>query len=381
MGGAMTGKSSKTSIAVVGGTGYTGLTLLSILLKHPQVTIEHIISEQYAGQALSKVYPAFQGILDLVCEGLDLLNSSDLRRLEQVDLVFFATPNGLAHKVAPRLIEAGVGVIDLSADYRFGDLAVYEQWYGIKRKDKEDISANKNAIYGLVEFKRERIKTAAKKSKNVLIGNPGCYPTASALALTPLLEFSAKQKGNSLNCDFKSIIVDAKSGISGAGRKAEVDNLFSELNESISPYKLANQHRHTPELEMFLSEQLDHKMELSFSPHLIPMTRGMLVTCYVNIENIRNIDEKFIRKIYEDRYKDETFVELLPPGVYPKTKWVTGTNRALLQVNYDERLHRVIITCVIDNLIKGASGQAVQNMNLIFGFPEDMGLNLSAQVP
>lgn len=401
----------KVKVAIVGSTGYTGLALLEILVNHPNVEIDMLGSEQYAGKKFSEVYPAMQGLAggfgEKKCEKVSL------SRLKKADLIFFATPNGIAHKLAPKLAEAGKKIIDLSADYRFRDHKTYEKWYGFKRKD---LKANKNAVYGLVEFKRDEInklnKEAAnkldKKSKAIgaIIGNPGCYTTASILALAPILKYhyecaavkktsskklSKKQNFEPLEknelCDLQSIIIDAKSGISGAGRKASTGLLYTELNDSVSPYNLANQHRHTPELEMFFSELTGEKIQLSFSPHLMPMTKGLLATCYINLNPnfAKKINEKFLRKIYLDAYgqhgEGETFIEVLDQGVYPKTKWVLGTNRALVQVNYDERLCRLIVTCAIDNLMKGAAGQAVHNMNLLLGLPETTGLDLAPQLP
>ncbi|MDD9897419.1 MAG: N-acetyl-gamma-glutamyl-phosphate reductase, partial [Candidatus Melainabacteria bacterium] len=261
-------------------------------------------------------------------------------------------PNGLAHKHIPTLYKKGIHCIDLSADYRFSNLTSYETWYGFKREDQE---INDKAIYGLVEFKREQIKAI---DGTAIIGNPGCYTTSAILALSPLVKNKKVEPG--------SIIVDGKSGISGAGRKAATNLLFSEINESCSPYNLAGKHRHGPELESFFSEISGQEIKLTFSPHLVPMSVGLLTTCYANLDS----NEAELRKLYENSYANEEFVTLLEPDLYPQTKWALGTNQAFIQVSYDERLKRAIITCAIDNLMKGAAGQAVQNMNLVLGLDE-----------
>ncbi len=352
----------KLKASIVGATGYTGLVLAELLLQHPQLQIQSLISENYAGRKFSSVYPAFTGLLDLTC------SKSSLALLKKSDIVFFATPNGIAHKYAPALISAGVKVIDLSADYRLRDLKIYEKAYDFKRKDT---NLNAKSIYALAEFKRLEIA----KTKGV-IANPGCYTTASILALTPLL---LAHKRGFIKLDLNSIIIDAKSGISGAGRKAATEQLYAEINENISAYKLAGQHRHVPELEAFWSELLKTKLTISFSPHLVPMTRGLLATCYIRLNSKTSLES--LRKIFAQAYTKEPFVELLASGVQPQTKWVLGTNRALIQVELDKRNNQITVTSVIDNLIKGAAGQAVQNMNIVMGFPEDAGLKLSPILP
>jgi N-acetyl-gamma-glutamyl-phosphate reductase len=360
-------------IAIVGATGYTGLALIGLLLQHKSIEITHISSEKYRGQKFSEVYPAFKNLFDLRCGEIDM------EKFKTLDLVFFATPNGIAHQYASELIKAGVHVIDLSADYRFRNLKTYEQWYGYKRDDSEDIKANSEAVYGLVEFKRDAIKAliTGKKSSGILIGNPGCYTSASILALAPLLKRAPEL------CDLNSIIIDAKSGISGAGRKADLELIFTELNESVAPYKLAGQHRHTPELEAFFSELVDSTassdIHVSFSPHLMPMNRGLLATCYINSRAETSMES--LRQIYESAYAEEPFVQVLDLGLYPNTKWTLGTNRALIQIDYDSRARRIIATAAIDNLIKGAAGQAVQNMNLLLGYKETEALEIVPLLP
>ncbi len=351
--------SLKIKVGILGSTGYTGAALAGILTKHPQVEIIFLGSQQYAGIKFSKVYGEFHKILDQEC-----INADDqyLAKLDskKVDLIFFATPNGVCHKHAALLIDKGISVIDLSADYRFRDLGIYEQWYEFKRNDHE---LNAKAIYGLVEFKRESI---SKLKRPAIIGNPGCYTTSAILALAPLFEKHSQiiQKD--------SVIIDGKSGISGAGRKASTELLYTELNESCSPYKLANTHRHGPELEAFFSELSGSKIQLSFSPHLIPMSSGLLTTCYVNFTE--ELNETKLQEIYAKRYAAEPFITLLDSDTYPQTRWAKGTNQAFIQVKYDARLKRATITCAIDNLMKGAASQAVQNMNLLFGLEETSGL-------
>jgi len=355
-------KSAKLKIAIVGATGYTGLVLTELLLAHPKVEIQSLISESYAGKKFTDIYPAFTGLLAQTCA------KPSLKLLQKADLVFFATPNGIAHKLAPALIKAGIKVIDLSADYRLRDLKSYEKAYGFKRKDK---NLNAKSIYALAEFKRKDI------AKNpAVIANPGCYTTASILALTPLLQ---AHKSGKIKLDLDSIIIDAKSGTSGAGRKAATEQLYAEINESISAYKAAGQHRHVPELEAFFAELTRQKTTISFTPHLVPMTRGLLATCYIRLNSKTSVEA--LRKLYAQAYAKEPFVELLAPGIQPQTKWVLGTNRALVQIELDKRNNQITVTSVIDNLIKGAAGQAVQNMNIIMGYPEVMGLALAPMLP
>ncbi len=354
------GVTKAIKIGILGSTGYTGASLAGILAKHPNTEIIFLGSQQYAGEKFSKIYPQYKQLIDLECidandQYIESLNS------KQIDLVFFATPNGICYKHAPTLIERGISVIDLSADYRFRDLSIYEQWYGFKRDDQK---LNAQAIYGLVEFKRAEIK---KLKRPALIANPGCYTSSAILALAPLLE------SYSNIIDLNSIIIDGKSAISGAGRKASTELLFSELNESCSPYKLANSHRHGPELEAFFSELTGTKIQLSFSPHLIPMTAGLLTTSYMSFSE--DLSETKLREIYEKRYANEQFVTVLEADVYPQTRWAVGTNQAFIQVKYDSRLKRATIVCTIDNLMKGAASQAVQNMNLLFGLAEETGLS------
>lgn len=349
---------SKKQIAIIGSTGYTGATLVRILSTHPKVEIKYLSSNQYTGQKYSSVFPEFTGRVDIECVDAD----ENFFETVDVDLVFFATPNGLANKYAPSLIAREIHVVDLSADYRFKDLSTYETWYGFKRHDKD---VNAKAVYGLVEFNRKQVKAGEAS----VIGNPGCYTTSSILALGPLLKYAAETDAELI--DWNSIIIDGKSGVSGAGRKAETQLLYTELNESCSPYNLGGKHRHIPELEEFFSDLCKKEINITFSPHLVPMSYGLLTTCYVSVKE-KDFNEAKLRKIYQDFYKDEYFVHLLDEGTYPKTLSVVGTNNAHIQVSYDAKTQKAIITCAIDNLYKGAAGQAVQNMNLVFGFEETL---------
>ena len=342
--------SVKVKIGIVGSTGYSGAKLAEILSIRHDVSLVFLASQQYVGKNFSSVYPKSK--LNIVCLDSDENFFNNLTKYD-VDLVFFATPNGMASKYAPRLNKKNIDVIDLSADYRFRDLKIYEKHYGINRNDIEE---NNNAVYGLVEFNAELVKQRAKESA-VIIGNPGCYTTSAILALSPALK-----KYHSI-IDLDSIIVDGKSGISGAGRKAEAEMIYSEINESCSPYKLGGSHRHRPELEVFFSELIDREIKLDFSPHLVPLTQGLLTTSYMKFRE--NISEDELRKLYQETYSRSNSVRVLEAGVYPKTLWAMNSNLAFIQINYNPETRRATFTCAIDNLVKGAAGQAVENMDLI----------------
>lgn len=336
---------------IIGSTGYAGQELVRILLGHKDVEIKWYGSRSYIDQAYASV---FQNMFQLVP---DICKGEDLEQLcEEVDVIFTATPQGLCSSLVSENVLSKVKVIDLSADFRIKDVDTYEKWYGIKHQSPQFI---KEAVYGLCEVNREKIKKAR------LIANPGCYPTCSFLSIYPLAKAGL--------IDMKSVIVDAKSGTSGAGRGAKVANLYCEVNESIKAYGVAT-HRHTPEIEEQLSYASGQEAVINFTPHLVPMNRGILVTAYANL--VKDVTEEEIRKIYEDAYKEEQFVRFLNAGVCPETRWVEGSNYVDVNVKVDERTHRVIMMGAMDNLVKGAAGQAVQNMNLIFGLPESEGLDL-----
>ena len=276
-------------------------------------------------------------------------------------MIFTATPQGYLAGVLTESVLSKAKVIDLSADYRIEDVATYEKWYGIKHKSPQFID---EAVYGLCELNRDKVKKAR------LVANPGCYPTCSTLSIYPLAKAGL--------IDMSTLIIDAKSGTSGAGRGAKVPNLYCEVNENIKAYGVAT-HRHTPEIEEQLGYASGEQVTLNFTPHLIPMNRGILITAYASYK--KGVTEEQIRKAYEDAYKDEYFVRVLEPGVCPETKWVEGSNFVDVNVKVDERTHRVIMMGAMDNITKGAAGQAVQNMNIMFGLSEQEGLRLVPMVP
>jgi N-acetyl-gamma-glutamyl-phosphate reductase len=349
-------KAEKIKVGVIGAGGYAGVTLISILLNHPGVELVWISSEPaHKGKKLSELYPHFRGISDLVC--LDPLPEKELPK---TDLVFLGVPHGLAMNFVPKLRSAGKKVVDLSADYRFSDKSVYEKWY-VPHKGAEYL---KETVYGLPELYKDKIKKAE------LIGNPGCYPTASILGAAPLVS-----KGL---VDASDIIVDAKSGVSGAGRGLNLITHFPECDEGVVAYKLFT-HRHTAEVNQEIGSLAGKKISATFIPHLIPMNRGILASIYGNLT--KKISQKDVEKIYKDFYKGAPFVRVLAGGELPSTKHVAGTNFCDIAVKINEDGNKIVVISVIDNLVKGAAGQAVQNMNLMSGFEEDAGLNKIALYP
>lgn len=343
-------------VGIVGGTGYGGVELVRILARHPQVEITYIGSSSQVGLSYSKIYPSLRGIVDLPCEGLepDLIAS-------KCEVLFLSTPNGVSMKMVPALLEKGIKIIDLSADYRIKDVHTYELWYGIKHLDTENLP---KAVYGLPELYREEIKKAT------LVANPGCYPTATTLALLPLVKHRL--------IDTRHVIVDAKSGVSGAGRKAEVEFSYSEVNDSIKAYGVAT-HRHTPEIEQSISAVAEETVMVQFTPHLVPMTRGILSSNYAHLKQYRETEA--LLALYREYYQGNPFVTIMDKGEYPATKNVYGSNYCQIGLAVDKRTSRVIVLAVIDNLVKGAAGQAVQNMNLMMGLDEKEGLGLIAVYP
>jgi len=321
--------------------------LVKILLKHPQVEIETITSQSFANKKISEIYPSL--ITDLVCQELNInkiaLSSS---------FIFTALPHRISMEIVGKLHSRGKKIIDLSADFRFTDPLIYEEWYGIPHQKRELL---KKAIYGLPELYREKISRAR------LVANPGCYPTSSILALAPLVN-NDLIKGN-------SIIIDAKSGVTGAGRTLSLATHFPEVNENVRAYQVKG-HRHTPEIEEQLSKLTKRKIIITFVPHLVPINRGILSTCYAALK--QKTDTKALLKLYQDFYKEEPFVEILPQGRFPQTKEVLNSNRCRIGITVNERSGRAIIISAIDNLAKGAATQAVQNMNIMCGFEETMGL-------
>ena len=337
-------------VGIIGGTGYTGVELLRLLAQHPQVELKVITSRGEAGKKVSDLFPNLRGHVSLA------FSEPDTKVLAACDLVFSATPNGIAMTHARALLTAGVKLIDLAADFRLKDTSLWEKWYGMPHACPELLA---EAVYGLPEVNRAQIKKAR------LVANPGCYPTAVQLGFVPLLE-----KGL---VDVQHLIADAKSGVSGAGRKAEVHTLFSEAADNFKAYAVAG-HRHLPEIVQGLNAAATKAVGLTFVPHLTPMIRGIHATLYARLQD-PGVD---LQKVYQDRYASEPFVDVLPPGSHPDTRSVRAANTCRIAVHRPQDGDTVVILSVIDNLVKGAAGQAVQNMNLMFGLPEATGL---AQLP
>lgn len=340
---------------IVGATGYTGVELVRILTRHPEVEIVGITSNNYAGTEYSDLYPSLKGYFDLKCEELYI---EEL--VKRSDVIFSALPNGHAYQLANEVVAKHKKLIDLSADFRFEGISTYEKWYGPVPPLDERIKR----VYGLPEIHRLELKGA-----NV-VGNPGCYPTSAILALAPALRCGLIRS--------EGIIIDSKSGVSGAGHSPTLNNLYAECNESIKAYGVAH-HRHTPEIEQELSYLAGNDIKVTFTPHLVPMTRGILSTIYCDLKEGFSIHG--VRETYKEFYSKEFFVKVLDEGQYPRTKDTYGSNNCHIGLAYDEHTGKLIIISAIDNLVKGASGQAVQNMNLLFGLPEDMGLDFPAVYP
>jgi N-acetyl-gamma-glutamyl-phosphate reductase len=345
----------KIRVAVVGGTGYTGFELVTLLLQHPRVELTEITSQSYAGQQISEVFPALQKICSLECKQIDLASLVDV-----ADCVFVALPHKTAMEVVAPLVRAGKRVVDLSADFRFRRAEIYERWY--QEHTAKDLLAE--AVYGLPELHRDKIRTAN------LVGNPGCYPTGVILAAAPLLAAGV--------VDPNSLIADCKSGVSGAGRAPTLTTHFCETNEGFKAYKVA-EHRHTPEIEQELSIVAGKSIEVVFTPHLVPMSRGILTTLYASLS--KRVSEDDVRALYQEAYEGAVFVRVIQQGQLPSTLYVRGTNFCDIGWRIDSRTGRIITISVIDNLTRGAAGQAICNMNLMFGFDEDEGLRLRAWQP
>ncbi len=345
---------NRIRIGILGASGYTGAELIRILARHPAADIRLLSAERSAGKPVDAVFPHLTGL------DLPRMIHIDDADWSAVDLVFCALPHGTTQEVVLAL-PANLKVVDLSADFRLHDLAAYETWYGHPHKAPE---LQREAVYGLTEVKREAIRSSR------LCANPGCYPTAAQLPLIPLLEAGLVEPQN--------IIIDAKSGVSGAGRSAKEASLFAEVSEGIHAYGVAN-HRHAPEIEQGLSEAAGAPVTVTFTPHLVPMNRGILATTYVRLADGESAAE--LRRVLAERYDEEPFVSVLPPGGVPATRHVRGSNHCLIGVVADRAPGRAILISVIDNLVKGASGQAVQNMNLMTGLPETLGLEQPALFP
>ncbi len=336
-------------VAIIGASGYTGVELARILCNHPQVQLTAATSRQYAGKPLAEVFPNLRGKTDLICENLSV---DEL--CEQADLFFAAVPHKTAMDLVPQLLQEGKKVVDLSADFRLRDVAVYEEWY----QEHSSPEYIKEAAYGLPERYRSQIKNAR------LVANPGCYPTSVVLGLAPLLEAGF--------IDPDTIVVDSKSGTTGAGRAAAVGTLFCEVHDGFKPYKVGGVHRHLPEIEQELSTVKGKQITISFTPHLLPISRGILSTSYARLSPDATAEK--IRTLYIDSYQNEPFVRVLPEGSFPATQHVRGSNFCDIGFAIDKRTNRIIVITAIDNIVKGAAGQAVQNMNLMCGFAEETGL-------
>lgn len=335
-------------VAVVGASGYTGIELLRILSGHPEVAVTCVTSERSAGKTVADIFPS---VRDRYTEVLEPLKPE--RVAEKADFIFTALPHQTAMDVVPVFLEKGKKVVDLSADYRFLDAELYAAWYQ-PHKNPEMLA---KAVYGLPEIRRSAI------AETDLVGNPGCYPTSIILGMAPLLRSGL--------VDHTTIIADSKSAVSGAGRGAKVDTLFCEVNEGFKAYGVAA-HRHTPEIEQELSLLAGDQVTISFTPHLVPMDRGILSTIYGSL--VKDISVEEVLSLYNDFYQNEEFVRVLPAGAYPCTLHVRGSNFCDIGLTIDRRTGRIIVISAIDNLVKGASGQAVQNMNIMNGFPENLGL-------
>lgn len=338
---------------IVGGTGYTGVELLRLLAQHPDVRLQAITSRSEAGMPVAQMFPSLRGRVDLA------FSEPAVETLAACDVVFFATPHGVAMKQAPELLARGVKVIDLGADFRLKDLPTFEKWYGMPHSCPDILE---ESVYGLPEVNREAIRTAR------IVGNPGCYPTAVQLGFLPLLRAGL--------IDASQLVADAKSGVSGAGRKAEVHTLFAEAGESFKAYGVGG-HRHLPEISQGLSGMTSDRVGLTFVPHLLPMIRGIHATLYGRLT--RNAGD--LQSLFESAYANEPFVDVMPPGSTPETRSVKGANTCRIAVYQPQGGDTVVVLSVIDNLVKGAAGQAIQNMNLMCGLPETAGLTQIALLP
>lgn len=343
-------------VGIIGATGYAGSELVRILLGHKDVEIKWYGSRSYIDKKYASIYQNFFQLVDATCMDDNMEALAD-----QVDVIFTATPQGLCASLVNEEILSKVKIIDLSADFRIKDVKVYEEWYKLEHKSPQFIE---EAVYGLCEINREDVKKAR------LVANPGCYTTCSILTCYPLVKEGI--------IDPNTIIVDAKSGTSGAGRGAKVDNRFCEVNENMKAYGVAT-HRHTPEIEEQLGYACGEKITINFTPHLVPMNRGILATAYASLK--KDVTYEEVKAIYDKYYADEKFVRVLEKDVCPQTKWVEGSNYVDVNFKIDPRTNRIIMMGAIDNLVKGAAGQAVQNMNLMFGLKESEGLELVPMFP
>jgi N-acetyl-gamma-glutamyl-phosphate reductase len=338
----------KTRVGIIGATGYTGLELLRFLIHHPEIEITALTSQKYAGVEIGQVFPSLMNYLQTKCEELSVERISD-----KTDFVFTAVPHKTAMETVPLFYRQGKRVVDLSADFRFKDAGIYEKWY--QKHTASDLLPE--SVYGLPELHRDKIRGAR------IVGNPGCYPTGALIGLIPPVK-----KGL---ISLEGIVVDSKSGVSGAGRDVVLESLFCEVNEGVKAYKIFA-HRHTPEIEQELSQIAKKEIKVTFVPHLIPMDRGILSTLYIHL--IKKLKTEELLSAFQDYYQGEPFIRIYPKGKLPNTKDVRGSNFCDIGITVNEADGRAVIVTAIDNLVKGASGEAVQNMNIMLGYPETMGL-------
>ncbi len=344
------GNLRRVPVGIVGASGYGGVQLVRLLMDHPEVELVYLGGDSSAGKPFADIYPHLAHAVNLSVEAVDPEIIA-----HRAEIVFLSVPNGLACQLAPKLLEKGCKVLDLSADYRFSNLATYTAWYG---KQRQDTAIAATAVYGLPEMFRDRIAEAQ------LVGCPGCYPTASLLALSPLL------KQGLIVPD--TAIIDAKSGTSGGGREAKINMLLAEADNSLAAYGVAR-HRHTPEIEQICSELAGREVTVQFTPHLVPMVRGILATVYATLRDPGLVRDDLIT-IYRAFYRNSPWVKICDPGIYPQTKWACGSNLCYIGIEVDPRTSRVIVMSAIDNLIKGQAGQAIQCMNIMMGWDETLGL-------
>jgi N-acetyl-gamma-glutamyl-phosphate reductase len=345
----------KTRVGIIGATGYTGVELLRLLVHHPEVEVTALTSQKYAGIPIDRVFPSLMKHLQLKCEELNVDQIS-----KKADFIFTAVPHKAAMEVVPLFHQRGKRIVDLSADFRFRDAAIYEKWY--QKHTSADLLPE--SVYGLPELHREKIRNAK------IVGNPGCYPTGALIGLIPLV----KKRMISV----ENIVIDSKSGVSGAGRDVVLESLFCEVNEGVKAYKIFA-HRHTPEIDQELSQLVQKEINVTFVPHLIPMDRGILSTLYVHL--LRKMKTEEMLDAIQDFYRGEPFVRVYPQGKLPNTKDVRGSNLCDMGVMINESEDRAVVVTAIDNVVKGASGEAVQNMNIMLGFPETMGLDVLPLFP
>lgn len=342
---------SQIKAGIIGATGYAGVELIRILLGHPDVTISAISSVSFEGKALSEVYPSMYQLCDMVLTDEDTV-------IERSDMIFASLPHGLCEKLAGKAVEKGKKFIDLGADFRLAEEADYQEWYGLSYNDKE---LHQKSCYCIPELHRERINNRIS-----IIGNPGCYPTSIALGLAPVVRSGL--------AELSTLVIDSKSGVTGAGRGLSQTTHYPDCNEAFSPYKTAC-HRHTPEIEQTLSELSGEKVRVTFVPHLLPVNRGIVSTIYLTLNEAA--DPEQIRSLYEKAYQDEKFVRVLKDGSTANLRNVKYSNYCDISLHFDLRTNRLIIVSAIDNMVKGAAGQAIQNMNLLFGLPEGTGLGMA----